>query len=159
MTASERLLKEAAEEATGRLKEYYVSHLEEEREHELWLADDLKSIGVNVKEIPPIRLATEMAGSQYYLIKHGNPASLLGYMAVLEGFPMPMEIVEALEKLHGKKLLRTARFHAEHDQEHKIELFEVIDEIADTDILRNAIQTQLYINDFVTHLEQGKQNV
>jgi len=150
--ASERLLVEAAQEATGRLKEYYVSHLEEEREHEKWLSDDLKSEGIDVDKFPIMRLASEMAGSQYYLIKHDDPACLLGYMAVLEGFPFPLDQLESLERLHGKSLCKTLRFHAENDLEHRKELFRVIDEVASQAILNSAIQTALYINEFAEQL-------
>lgn len=150
--ASERLLVEAAQEATGRLKEYYVSHLEEEREHEKWLSDDLKSEGIDVDKFHIMRLASEMAGSQYYLIKHDDPACLLGYMAVLEGFPFPLDQLESLERLHGKILCKTLRFHAENDLEHRKELFRVIDEVASPAILNSAIQTALYINEFTEQL-------
>lgn len=150
--ASERLLIEAAQESTGRLNEYYVSHLEEEREHEKWLADDLKAEGIDVDKFPIMRLASEMAGSQYYLIKHDDPACLLGYMAVLEGFPFPLDQLESLERLHGKSLCKTLRFHAENDLEHRKELFRVIDEIASPAILNSAIQTALYINEFTEQL-------
>lgn len=154
--ASERLLVEAAVEATGRLKQYYISHLEEEREHEKWLAEDLLAEGIDVETVPPIRKATEMAGSQYYLIKHVNPACLLGYMAVLEGFPHPVEAVEHLKKLHGDRLTRTLHYHAIHDQDHRKELFQVIDEVAHPDILRNAIQTQIYVNELSELLANKK---
>ena len=133
--ASERLLIEAAAESSGKLKDYYVSHLEEERNHEKWLAEDLKTAGIDVSSIAPIRLAVELAGSQYYLIKHHNPASLLGYMAVLEGLPYSIADVELLEKLHGKDLVRTLRYHAVNDVEHAKDLFNVIDEINSPEIV------------------------
>lgn len=145
--ASERLLVEAEAEATGRLKTYYTTHLEEERDHAEWLADDLMDAGIDVNLIEPMKKAAEMAGAQYYLIKHFDPACLLGYMAVMEGQPYPVEMVDKLAEVHGEKLVRTLRFHAVHDQDHKIELFEVIDEIASPVIIRNAVQTALQINE------------
>lgn len=153
IAASERLLEEAASEASGDLKAYYLAHLEEERQHEKWLADDLLSHGVDVKKLPLMRKAVEMAGSQYYLIKHVHPACLLGYMAVLEGFPMPLELVDQLEQLHGKQLIRTLRFHAEHDPEHRKEVFRMIDKEARPEILSNAVQTAIYLNEFAQELE------
>lgn len=151
--ASERLLFEAAQEATGRLKEYLTTHLEEERDHDKWLADDLRSAGIDVDALEPIRIAVELAGSQYYLIKHHNPAALLGYMAALEGIPFDINAVNTLEELHGKDLIRTLRYHAVNDQDHKIELFEVIDELNDPEILRNAVNTQMYLNRFAEELQ------
>lgn len=156
ITASERLLQEAADESTGELREYYLNHLEEERAHEAWLADDLKSVGIDVKTLPMMRKAVEMAGSQYYLIKHVHPSSLLGYMAVLEGFPMPLDLVALLESIHGKPLLRTLRYHAEHDIEHRKELFKMIDKQARPEILMSAVQTAVYVNEFSQELTEAQ---
>lgn len=110
-----------------RLAQYYRSHLDEERDHVKWLREDLNSVGVNMAAALPDKLAMAMAGSQYYLLKHKHPAALLGYMAVLEGDPTPMEVVESLEHAYGSKLLRFARIHAVKDLEHRKELFDVID--------------------------------
>jgi hypothetical protein len=136
IAASEQLLIEAAEGLEllprnsfhSRLAKYYRSHLDEERDHVKWLREDLKSAGVNVPAEWPHKLAMAMAGSQYYLLKHAHPAALLGHMAVLEGDPTPIEVIESLEQAHGKQLLRCVRFHAEKDLEHRKELFEVIDD-------------------------------
>lgn len=136
VVASEQLLIEAAESAellarslfTARLAEYYRSHLGEERDHVKWLREDLRSVGVNVPAELPNKWAMAMAGSQYYLLKHAHPAALLGYMAVLEGDPTPVEVIDALEQAYGKQLLRFNRIHAVKDLEHRKELFEVIDD-------------------------------
>jgi hypothetical protein len=136
IVASEPLLIEAVESIDllprssfhQRLAEYYRSHLEEERDHVKWVREDLESVGVNVPAELPNRSATAMAGSQYYLLKHAHPAALLGYMAVLEGDPTPVEVVEALEHAYGKQLLRCVRIHAVKDLEHRKELFAVIDD-------------------------------
>jgi hypothetical protein len=132
------------------LRDYYRAHLQEEHGHAVWLANDLKTIGIDVKKIPLSRKAVEMAGTQYYLIRHLHPGALLGYMAVLEGFPMPMGCVEELERAHGKRLFRTLRYHAEHDIEHRKELFKVIDAVPtkyQEIVLNSAAQTAIYISE------------
>lgn len=154
ITASEGLLEAAVEASEGELQEYFISHLEEERGHEKWLAADLMTQGVDVKTVPLSRKAVEMAGSQYYLIKHVNPSCLLGYMAVLEGFPVEIQAVEILESLHGKDLFKTLRYHCEHDLEHRKELFAMIDKFPSDDILRNAVQTAIYMNEFLSEINQ-----
>jgi hypothetical protein len=134
--AIERLLIEAAESTDllsqssfhARLAKYYRSHSEEERDHVEWLREDLKSAGVKVPAELPNQWSMVMAGSQYYLLKHAHPAALLGYMAVLEGDPTPVEMVDLLEHAHGQELLRCVRIHAITDLEHRKELFEVIDD-------------------------------
>jgi hypothetical protein len=125
--ASEQLLIDAAEFTFDfpRLAEYYQSHLEEERGEIEILVEDLESGKVDPGEPDPIAMA--MIGTQYYLIKHVNSAALLGYMAVQEADPTPIEVVEALEKTYGKNLFRFVRMHAIKDLEHRKELIEVID--------------------------------
>lgn len=153
ITASERLLEEAAEESEGDLRRYYLSHIEEERDHAKWLADDLKTAGIEVGSQPLMRLAVEMAGTQYYLIKHVHPAALLGYMATLEGMPFDLEALEVLEEAHGRDILRTLRYHAENDLEHRKELFRVIESAPQQDIIRlSALQTARYLDEFAASL-------
>jgi hypothetical protein len=133
VVASEQLLLEAAQSVDllpdepfrSRLSEYYRSHLEEERGHVTWLRCDLESVGV--RPGVPNQYAMEMVGTQYYLLKHVHPAALLGYLAVVEGDPVPLAVVDSLEGLHGTTLFRFVRFHATKDLEHRIELFEVMD--------------------------------
>ena len=147
MKASERLLEEAIPEATGALQDYYKKHLEEERRHEEWLAEDLKRMGV------PLVLdlnAASVAGAQYYLIKHVHPALLLGYMWILEAAPKPLETVEALEQEHGP--LKCLRYHAEHDPDHVKDLADQINALPEdliAQVISNATWVANSINSFL----------
>lgn len=133
VVASEQLLIDAADSTDllprnpfhTRLSEYYRSHVEEERGEVALLVDDLKSAGVRLGAPDPLAMA--MVGTQYYLLKHVHPATLLGYMAVQEADPTPLAVVNILEQAHGKDLLRFLRLHAVKDLEHRKELIEVID--------------------------------
>lgn len=148
MVASESLLRVAVLHSEGGLRAYFESHLEEERGHESWLADDLENAGINVAELPISPEAVAMAGSQYYLIHHVDAAALLGYMAVLECFPASEEAIDAVEAAHGEKLCRTLRYHAIHDPQHGHHLLQVIDDLPPNRfrlVLENAVQTALYI--------------
>lgn len=147
MVATEGMLEVAIMHSKGKLKDYFISHLEEERNHAEWLADDLKHLGIDVASEKTKRHAAAMAGSQYYLIKHVKPECLLGYMAVIEGFPADIKFVEYLEATHGKEAFKTLRFHAEHDLEHRKELFDIIEQYQCEEILENAIETQIYLNE------------
>ena len=151
MTASERLMARSITKCYSPvLRSYLTEHLEEERDHAKWMADDLKDEGVDIS-LPSIP-AMELAGSMYYLIEHVNPVCLLGYMAVLEGFPANLEFVAELEKVHGKKLLRCLRYHAENDLEHRKELFNIIDKMDSPLVVHAATYTQLKMNQFGNHL-------
>jgi hypothetical protein len=144
--ATENLMQQAAILSKGKLRKYYLEHVKEECDHADWLKADLLTVGIKVEEIPLYRESVAMAGSQYYLMYHHHPASLLGYMAVLEGFPVPLSFVDTVEKLHGKDLFRTVRFHAEHDLEHRKELFKMIDAINHPSIMDSAVNTALYMS-------------
>lgn len=146
MAASERLLLEAAVETDDEvLKAYYLEHQKEEADHAKWLAEDLEG------QVLPIQyLATIIAGTQYYLIKHSHPAALLGYLQALEN-PITLEALEALEALHGKKLLRTIRLHVVEDPGHKAEVERMV-ELQDAPtkelIEWNRLQTLSYLQSY-----------
>lgn len=123
--ASEPLLRDAialldvleGDEFERDLKAFYAKHLEEERDHAKWLLEDLNG--------HPIQLhfgAAQLAGMAYYLVRHMHPVALMGYMLALEGVPIPMEYVEAVEREHGAAAARTLRHHAQEDPEHFKEL-------------------------------------
>ena len=109
------LLDFAAAHAFGSLRDYYLSHAGEERGHDQMLRDDLLRLGV--AEIDRYHGAAQLVGSQYYLVAHDHPALLLGYMAVMEGNAMPLEMVDQLEA-HHKVELTCLRHHAAHDPGH-----------------------------------------
>jgi hypothetical protein len=125
--ASEELLREAIVNMTfeddfdDELHLFYEKHRREEREHAEWLLEDLN--GLVTTDID--WTAACVAGTQYYLIKHVHPALLLGYMQALE-VPVPISMIEELENIHGKSLLRTWRHHAEVDGEHAKEIEKMI---------------------------------
>lgn len=152
MLASESLLEEALkQDLPDNLRAYFTEHLAEERNHAIWLQADLKSLGVEPKLD---WTAAQIAGTQYYLIKHVDPKALLGYMAALECRPMSLEHVEYLESLYGQEAMRCMRYHAMHDQDHGKELLEFIDTFDDQDLIsRNAELTAAVLQTTLTHLQ------
>jgi hypothetical protein len=149
MKASEHLLEVAVECSKDRpeLNAYFVEHLEEERGHHVWLASDLNSAGVDVKQTGVPVKAVEMVGTQYYLMHHVDSSALIGYMGLMECFSCPLDVVEKLEEAYGKELFRTVRFHAEHDTDHGADIAEVIDKLPEASkslVLENAMQAARY---------------
>jgi rubrerythrin len=130
MRASENLLTVAASRSEGKLKEYFERHREEERDHADWLAEDLKSVGVDVKRTRIPQAACEMVGTVYYMIHHVDPCALLGYMDVLESWDNNEAKLKAMGKGYPPELLRTMRWHAEHDKEHIKEVRAEIEELS-----------------------------
>lgn len=144
MVASEPLVQEAIDHSSGDLRDYFVEHIEEERGHAEWLAADIRSMGSKPETH---MIAAACAGAQYYLIRHVNPEALLGYMAVLECYPMPLEMVDALEQAHGKEAVRTLRYHAENDIEHRKALMAMIEKSEHQQLIGdNAVQTLNLLN-------------
>jgi len=151
--ASESLLEFAVPRSEGALHDYYADHLEEERRHDEWLAIDLESAGVDVGAEPYPIEAVAAAGSQYYLVGHVDPCALLGYMAVLECFPIPIEQLEELEGIHGLALCRTLRHHAMHDISHSVDLLEQVDSLNEKQfqlVVQNAVQTAIFIGSAIS---------
>lgn len=140
MVASERLLERAAMHASGELEAYFLRHLEEERGHHVWLAEDLASVGVEVRKTQIPLEAMEMVGCVYYLVEHVDPVALLGYMWAMERSPDDVTMTR-LEKEHPASLLRTLRHHALHDREHARELARMI---AALDAERARLVSQTY---------------
>lgn len=146
MVASEGLLRAgierlalAAEPYDIAVHGYFVEHLAEEAGHYEWMMEDLAGEDTGFHWG-----AAELAGMQYYLVEHVHPAVLLGYMLVLECFPMPLEMVDQLEAVHGAKLLRTLRYHAVHDRDHGQDVLAMVErapEVLKNWIYQNAIQT------------------
>jgi len=72
------------------LADYLTHHIPEEKHHDDWLLDDLEELGFDraatLQRIPSAAVAA-VVGSQYYWVHHYHPVALLGYIAVLEGYP------------------------------------------------------------------------
>jgi hypothetical protein len=139
--------------------EYLTTHIWEEKDHEKWLREDLQ-IGCisSVDKYPPIEQASMLVGMQYYRLKYCTKFSLLGYMTVLECFPMPISVVEQLEAWHGVELIRTLRYHAVHDVDHGADLLAIVDTLDDEQfqaVLDNAIASQNLLNEFAGELKKG----
>ncbi len=132
--ASEPLIEDVLKrEMDAPLRAFYEAHLEDERGHAEWLARDMHTLGVTPRVVD--WRAAQIVGPQYYLVRHGPPQALLGYMAALECRPMPLEAVVELERIHGVKAMRTLRYHAENDANHGPALLRMIDAAGESKIV------------------------
>lgn len=120
------------------LADYLTAHLPEERDHDQWLLEDLELLGVPraavVARVPPPTVAA-LVGSQYYWALHYHPVALLGYIAVLEGYPLSAGQLDRVIERTGlpRAAFRTLFEHSDLDQEHRDELYRVLDRLALTD--------------------------
>lgn len=114
--------------------EYLASHIGEERDHDEWLLDDMAVLGTERAEIldrPPSSGVAALVGAQYYWVLHYHPVAVLGYIALLEGYPITGDEVALLQERTGfpAAAFRTLAKHAELDPQHGAELDELIDRL------------------------------
>lgn len=111
---------------------YLSQHIREETDHDEWLLQDLEVLGVDRSEllqrIPPASVAA-MVGAQYYWIHHHHPVALLGYIAVMEGYPPTEAQVDDLVARTGfpRRAFRTLLKHVHLDQNHRDDLNDLLD--------------------------------
>jgi hypothetical protein len=114
------------------LAAYLDEHIAEERGHDDWLLDDLAHAGLSraevVARIPSPRTAA-LVGAQYYWVEHEHPVSLLGYLMVLEGHPLPPALIDEMQARSGlpAAAFRTLREHARLDPGHAGDLDGLLD--------------------------------
>lgn len=134
-TARDRALELAEDDRSARIvADYLDSHIEEERDHDEWLLDDMAVLGFERGEVldrPPSGPVAALVGAQYYWILHYHPVALLGYIALLEGYPITNDEVALLQERTRFPVdaFRTLAKHAELDPHHGAELDEVIDSL------------------------------
>ena len=122
------------DEIAAGLVPYFAHHAPEERGHDRWLLEDLEALGGDPEEalrkIPSAHVAT-FVGAQYYWIRHVHPASLLGHMAVVEGYAPRPGFADRLCELTGypAEAFRAIRRHEKLDVRHREELYEAIDSL------------------------------
>ena len=122
----------AGDPVAVQLAAYLGQHIPEELHHDEWLLDDLAVLGREAEATlarPPSATVAGLVGAQYYWIFHFHPVALLGYIAVLEGYPpSPDQVEELIERTgFGRDAFRTLISHAELDPGHRDELDELLD--------------------------------
>lgn len=84
-----------------------VEYMEEERGHEKWILDDIRTVGGNpdaVRTGTPGLPCQIMVGYAYYAIEHISPYAFLGSVHVLEGMSVLLadKLANALKKSLGQ---------------------------------------------------------
>jgi len=134
-TARERAEDQAPDDpVSAGLARYLAEHIPEERDHDEWLLEDLEAIGVDRSAIlgrPPSSTIAAVVGAQYYWIFHYHPVALLGYIAVLEGYPPTVELLDEMVARTGYRpeAFRTLIQHAELDPGHRAELDSILNRL------------------------------
>jgi hypothetical protein len=122
----------AADPVARALTGYLASHIVEELDHDEWLLEDLETLDIpraRILQRPPTATVAGLVGAQYYWILHYHPVALLGYITVLESYPMSREAIADLAARTGlgPTAFRTLVEHAEVDPGHAEDLRRTID--------------------------------
>jgi len=146
----------------AKLAAFLVDHIAEEREHDVWLLDDLAAAGSDPSAAlgsPPMGIVASVVGAQYYWINHFHPVVLLGYIAALE-YQRPASGLH--EYLRERTQLpaaafRAVRHHSAVDTDHVEHLARVLDQLplAPAQVAAigvNALQTLAGLTDLFTTL-------
>jgi pyrroloquinoline quinone (PQQ) biosynthesis protein C len=117
------------------IDDYLGTHIEEERNHDEWLLDDLEAIGVDHSRVvhrPPSPTVASAVGAQYYWILHFHPVALLAWIGLLEGYPPTPRTIDRLmgRTGYGPEAFRTLMAHADLDPGHGDELFDTLDRLS-----------------------------
>ena len=134
LSAHDRSKAMAPDHVAEALAPYLERHIEEERGHDEWVLEDLEALGIDRSEVlsrVPSQSVACMIGSQYYWTLHFHPVTLLGYLAVTEGYPTPPQLIEQLVRRTGlpRSAFRTLVEHAELDSGHGDEIDQMIDSL------------------------------
>jgi hypothetical protein len=116
----------ASRTSDERYQDALVEYMEEERGHEKWILDDIRTVGGNpdaVRTVTPGIPCQIMVGYAYYAIEHVSPYAFLGSVHVLEGMSVlladkladAMKNTLSLESDAGFTYLRT---HGSLDTDH-----------------------------------------
>jgi hypothetical protein len=114
------------------LAAYLDDHIPEELDHDEWLLQDLELLHADRASVlarPPSATVASFVGAQYYWILHYHPVALMGYIALLEGYPPTPELIDRLVSATGydRAAFRTLIAHATLDPEHRDEFDAALD--------------------------------
>jgi hypothetical protein len=137
MVAAGRRAVELADEGdatAGPMVDWLRRHAREERHHAAWILDDYARVGGDADALtarPGSPTIAALVGSVYYWTLHAHPAAILGYCAVLEGYPPSGAFIEQLVRTTGfpEEAFGTLRHHSTVDVRHGGEVFDLIDRL------------------------------
>jgi pyrroloquinoline quinone (PQQ) biosynthesis protein C len=113
---------------------YLEVHIEEEKDHDQWLLNDIESLGIpsaDVLNATPLPAVISLLGAQYFWMLHMHPVAIFGYLIVLEGYPPLVHQLEQIRRNTGlpASAFRCLKSHAEDDPDHIDTLNRTLDDM------------------------------
>jgi pyrroloquinoline quinone (PQQ) biosynthesis protein C len=140
---------------------YLRQHIQEEADHAGWLLRDLAVLGIPEEQAlraEPLPAVVSLIGTQYFRIASAHPASVFGYLIVLEGSPPLVAQLDAIQQRTGlhPDAFRCLRSHAEDDPSHLAELNATFDRMPLTDEQQSTVALSAFqtIDDVASLLDQ-----
>lgn len=134
-SALESCRRRAAEDSVAAaLLSYLEEHVEEERDHDEYLLQDLELLGYSresvLRRLPPPCVAAAQGAMHYWTVHH-HPVAMFGSMIPSECYPTSLETIDWMERQTGypRAAFRTIEMHSELDQGHGAEALEVLDRL------------------------------
>lgn len=123
---------------------YLQTHLKEEQGHDLWLLDDIRTLGYRDDQIIhalPCAATINLIGAQYFWMNQTHPVTVMGYLTLMEGYA---PLTSQLDKIRARAgapetAFRCLRRHADDDPAHSAELSRVLDSMPLNDEQTRAI--------------------
>jgi hypothetical protein len=143
-------LMRSAWEGIGRdrseLRNYLEQHIEEERGHEQWVLNDLENLGYQreaVTQSLPLSETIELIGSQMYVVRHIQPAGLVGYVYMMESRPPNHAFLRALQAAYSipSSAMTFLAGHGDADIVHSQELRDVLNHLLSRSLEGSAART------------------
>jgi Iron-containing redox enzyme len=132
--AAERACELTDDPLAGALVRYLETHADEERNHDDSLLNDLELLGIEratvLAQMPSPAVAS-LVGCHYYWALHYHPVAVLGYVAVMEGYPPAPGLIDELIARSGyaRKTFSTIAEHAVLDPHHRDRLDQTLDSL------------------------------
>ncbi len=125
--ALDRSVEMPDDSVASNLAAYLRVHLNEEKGHDLWLLEDIRSLGYDehdVLDTPPCASVVNLIGSQYFWMNHVHPVSVMGYLILMEGYaPLPSQLEDIrLKSGAPATAFRCLKRHADDDPAHLADL-------------------------------------
>ncbi len=121
-----------ADAVAAALEEYLAGHIEEEKDHDAWLLEDMAVCGMRPDEVFSHITSPAVAallGAQAFWILQEHPVAVLGYLAAVEGDPPSHDHLNliCIQSGYPADAFRCLREHADADVVHQAELRSVVD--------------------------------
>jgi Iron-containing redox enzyme len=128
-------LTERGDTTACELTRYLQKHLAEEQGHDLWLLEDIRTLGYTDEQVlcaRPCVATINLIGAQYFWMRHTHPVTIMGYLTLMEGYaPLTSQLGQIRARTGAPETaFRCLCRHADDDPAHSAELNYTLNKMA-----------------------------